>query len=109
MALTSRTKKLKDDKEKEGENGTTVLFFATAKCKTIMKVTIMAYPTNLEDLTFEKISQKYDAQENVSYCRKNEMSMKQEIVEPIINIYTGYQMRVDIAILKNFDKKNRRL
>ena len=47
-------KKMKDDKEKGGENEITDFFFATAGCEAIMKVSTMAYPKNLEDLTFEK-------------------------------------------------------
>ena len=54
FAAGARTKKLKDDKEKGGENEITDLFLATAGCEAIMKVSTMAYPTNLEDLTFEK-------------------------------------------------------
>ena len=55
--MSERTKKLKDDKEKGRENEITDLFLSTAGCEAIMKVSTMAYPTNLEDLTFEKISQ----------------------------------------------------
>ena len=64
-------------------------FLATAGFKVIMKVSTMAYPTNLEDLTFEKIShiirrnmrpkQKLVVVERIKF-----MSMKQEIDEPII-------------------------
>ena len=54
FAASARTKKLKDDKEKGRENVITDLFEATAGCEAIMKVSAMAYPTNLEDLTFEK-------------------------------------------------------
>ena len=50
-------KKLKDNKEKGGENEITDFFLATAGCEAIMKVSPMAYPTNLEDLIFEKIRQ----------------------------------------------------
>ena len=57
FAASSRAKKLKDDKEKGRENEITDLFLATAGCKAIMKVSTKTYPTNLEDLTFEKISQ----------------------------------------------------
>ena len=57
FAPKARTKKLKDDKEKERENEITDLFLATAECEAIMKVSIMAYPTKLENLSFEKISQ----------------------------------------------------
>ena len=53
-----------------------------------MKVSIMAYPTNLEDLTFEKISQIIRnmrlKKRLVVTERTKSMSMKQEIDEPII-------------------------
>ena len=54
FAASARTKKLKDDVENGGENEITDLFLATARCESIMKVSNMAYPTNLEDRTFEK-------------------------------------------------------
>lgn len=57
FSASARSKKLKDNKEKGGENEITDLFLATAGCEAIMKVSTMAYPTNLENLTFEKISQ----------------------------------------------------
>ena len=47
---------MKDDKEKRGENEITDLFLDTTGCEVIMKVSTIVYPTNLEDLTFEKIS-----------------------------------------------------
>ena len=56
FAVSARDKKLKDDKEKGRENEITYLFLATAGCEAIMKVSTLAYPINLEDLTFEKIS-----------------------------------------------------
>ena len=64
FAASARTKKLKDDKEKGEENEITDLFLVTAGCEAIMKVSIMAYPTNM---TFENKSdhQKYEAQEKV--------------------------------------------
>ena len=57
FAASARTKMLKDDREKGGENEITELFLANAGCEAIMKVSTMAYAINLEDLTFEKISQ----------------------------------------------------
>ena len=53
---SARTKKPKD-KEKGGENKITDFFLTTPGCKVIMKVSTMVYHTNLEYLTFEKISQ----------------------------------------------------
>ena len=53
------------------------LFFVTAGCEAIMKISTMAYPTNLEDLTFEKNKsdhkKKYEAQGKVGRGRKNEV------------------------------------
>ena len=54
FAASARTKKLKDDNKKGGENEITHLFLATAGCEMIMKVSTMVYPSNLEDLIFEK-------------------------------------------------------
>ena len=75
FAASTRTKKLKDDKEKGGENEITDPFLATAGCEAMMKVPTMAYPTNMEDLTFEKKSykKKYETQEMVGRGRKNEV------------------------------------
>ena len=68
FAASARTKKLKDDKEKGGENEIMDLFLPPAGWEAIMKVSTMAYTTNLEDLTFEKKKsdheKKYEAQEN---------------------------------------------
>ena len=54
-----------------------ISFLATAGCEAIMKVSAMAYLTNLEDLTFEKNEsdhkKKYEAQEKVGCVRKNEV------------------------------------
>ena len=86
---------LKDDKEKGGENEITDLFLATAGCQAIMKVSIMAYPASLENLTFEKISQilrrnMKAKKRSVVAERTKFMSMKQEIDDPI----TKYQHRL---------------
>ena len=65
------------------------LFFATAEREAIMKVSTMAYPTNLDNLTFEKISQiirrnMMPKKRLVMAERTKFMSMKQEINEPIM-------------------------
>ena len=53
-----------------------------------MKDSTMVYPTNLEDLTFEKMSdhkKKYEIQEKVGMVERTKfVSMKQEIYELII-------------------------
>ena len=54
FAVSARTKNLKDDEAKGGENEITDLFLDIAGCEAIMKVSTMTYPTNLEYLTFEK-------------------------------------------------------
>ena len=70
-------KKAERQQRKGGENEITDLFLATPGCKAIMKVSIMLYPTNLEDLTFEKISHNIrtntEAQEKIGRGRKNEI------------------------------------
>ena len=66
--MSARTKKLKDNKEKGGENEIMNFFLATAGCEVIMKVSTMAYPTNLENLIFKKNKsdhkKKYEAQKS---------------------------------------------
>ena len=89
FAASTRTKKLKNNKAKGKENDITGLFLATAGCEAILKVSIMAYPTNLEDLTFEKINQiirrnMRHKKRLVVAERTKFMSMKQEIDELII-------------------------
>ena len=87
FAVSAITKKLKDNKEKRAENEITDFFSATAGCKAI--ILSMAYPTNLKDLTFEKISQiirrnMRPKKRLVMEERRKFMSMKQKIDEPII-------------------------
>lgn len=53
----ARSKKLQDKKGLGGENEITDLFLATAGCESNMKISVMAYTKDLEDLTFEEISQ----------------------------------------------------
>ena len=90
FGASARTKKLKDNQEKGGENEITDFFLATAGCEAMMKVSTMAYPTNLEDLTFEKkISQiirmnMRPKKRSVVAERTKFMPMKQEFDEPII-------------------------
>ena len=89
FAVSTRTKNLKDNKEKGGENEITDLFLATPGSKAIMKVFNMVYPINLEDLTIEKISQiirrnMRPKKRLVMVERTKFISMKQEIDEPII-------------------------
>ena len=75
-------------KEREIENEITDFFLGTAGCEAIINVSTMAYSTNLEDMTFEKISQIMrnirPKKRLVVAERTKFMSMRQEIVEPII-------------------------
>ena len=89
FAACARTKKQKDNREKGGENEITDFFLTTAGCKAIMKVSTIAYPTNLKNLTLEKISQiirrnTKSKKRLVMAERIKFISMKQEIDEPII-------------------------
>ena len=84
FTVSTRTKKLKDDKEKGREDEIMNLFLTTAGCKVIMKVFTMGYPTNLEDLTFEKINQiirrNMRSKKRLVVAKRTKfMSMKQEI------------------------------
>ena len=49
FAASTRTNKLKDDKEKGVENEIMDLVLVAAGFETILKVSTMSYPTNLED------------------------------------------------------------
>ena len=89
FAANARTRKLKDNKERGGENEITDLFLATAGCEAVMKISTMAYPRNLEDLTFEEISQVIrknmrPKKKLVVAERTKFMATKQEYGEPII-------------------------
>ena len=55
FAALARVKKLKDRKETGGDNEIMDLFLATAGCEAVKKIATMAYPTELEELTFEEI------------------------------------------------------
>ena len=76
FAASARTKKLKDNKERGGEIQITDFFLVTAGCEAIMKVSTMAYPTKLEDLIFEKMSdlKKYETPKKCSSCQKERSS-----------------------------------
>ena len=50
-----RVKKLRDRWSEGEQNEITDMFLATAGCKAIQKVSMMAYPRNLEELTFKEI------------------------------------------------------
>lgn len=47
-----RSKKLKAGEGQKNES--TNLFLATAECKEIMKISLITYPKELEDLTFKR-------------------------------------------------------
>ena len=89
FAVGLRSKKLKNYNENGGEIVITDLFLAPAGYEVIMNVSTTAYPTSLENLTFEKISQ--IIKRNMSLRkwlvvaeRTKSMSTKLEIDEPII-------------------------
>ena len=52
----ARSKKLQDKKNIGRENEITDLFLASAGCEANMKVAVMIYPKDLEDLPFEEIA-----------------------------------------------------
>lgn len=89
FAANARCKKLKDNKNTGGENEITDLFMATAGCEAIMKVATMVYPRELEEMTFEEISQVIKGNMRpkkrlVIAERTKFMAMKQEVDEPIV-------------------------
>ena len=50
-------KKLRDRRGQGEQNEITDMFLATAGCKAIQKVSTIAYPRNLEELTFKEIGE----------------------------------------------------
>ena len=50
-------KKLRDRRSKGEVNEITEMFLATAGCEAVQKVSTMAYPRNLEKLTFKEIGE----------------------------------------------------
>ena len=53
--MLMKVKKLKDEKASRGENKITDLFLAIAGYKAVKKLSIIAYPRKLEELTYEEI------------------------------------------------------
>ena len=54
--VLARVKKLRDRQSEGEQNEITDMFLSTAGCKAIQRVSMMAYPRNLEELTFKEIS-----------------------------------------------------
>ena len=57
LGALARVKKLRDRRSEGEENEITVVFLTTAGCEAIQKISTMAYPRNLEELTFQEISE----------------------------------------------------
>ena len=55
FAAPARVKKLKDEKASRGENEITNLFLSTTGCEVVKKISTMAYPRELEELTYEAV------------------------------------------------------
>ena len=53
----ARAKKLRDRRSKGEQNEITEMFLATVGYEAIQKVSTMAYPRNLEELTFKEINE----------------------------------------------------
>ena len=49
--------KIQETRNVRGENEITGLFLASVKCEVIMKILVIAYQKDLEELTFQKIKQ----------------------------------------------------
>ena len=50
-------KNLRDQRNVGGENEITNLFLASAGCEAIIKISVMAYPKDLEELIFQELKQ----------------------------------------------------
>ena len=53
----ARVKKQTDRRSEGEQNEITDIFLATAECEAIQKVSTMAYPRNLKELTFKEIGE----------------------------------------------------
>ena len=55
-------------------------FLAYTGCKTIMKITVMVYPRELEDMTFEvnipSHKKEFETKEEISHCEEDEIPVK---------------------------------
>ena len=114
FAASARIKKLKDYRKKGGENKITDLFLATADYKAIMKVSTMAYPTNLGEMTFEKTSQiirrnMWPKKMLIVDERRTFMSMKQVIDKQIIKYLHRLRNASKYCEYEKLVQKNRRL
>ena len=55
--VLARVKKLKERQSEEEQNEITDMFLTTTGCEAIQRVSMMAYPKNLEELTFKEIGE----------------------------------------------------
>ena len=107
---STRTNKLKDDKEKGGENEITYLFSATDNENLHNGVYNKHGKPDFWKIICQAMRGNMRSKKRLPMAERTKfMSMKEETDEPIKNIYTVYEMQVDIVILKNLEKKNRRL
>ena len=68
----ARNKNLLEKRNVREENEITDLFLASAGCEAIMKISVMAYPKDLKELTLQEIKQiirnNFKAEKEVSHC-----------------------------------------
>ena len=71
FAALARVRKLREEKACRGEIEITDLFLATPRCETVNKISTMAYPGELEELTYEEIVRiiKKNIQQKLTSCR----------------------------------------
>ena len=94
----ARVKKLKDWRSEGEQNEITDMFLATDGCEAIQKVSTMAYPRNLEELTFKKINEviKRNIRSKISFWKQNSTPMSLMYIS-----YTDWKKELDIANLKD--------
>lgn len=89
FAANARLKKLNENKAMEGKHEITDFFLSLARYKAIMKISLMTFPKELEDIRFKEISEiiKINIRPKkrlVIAVQTNFMSLKQEADKSII-------------------------
>lgn len=85
-----RLKKLNGNKVRGSKNEITDLFLALAGCKVMMKISLMIYPKEMEDLTFKEINEivkkNISPKKTLIVAKQTKfISLKLEANKPIIN------------------------
>ena len=101
-----RATKLRDRRSEGEQNEITDIFLATAGCEAIQKVSTMAYPRNLEDLTFKEICEVIKSnirpKKRLVIVKITKVQEKrQHPMSLLYNLYTDGKKELDIENLKD--------